>query len=636
MCGICGFYDTRPDARRHVDELIAMGERMVHRGPDSHGSTLQAGVGLHNRRLKILDLEGGDQPFFSDDEQVALVYNGEVFNFPSLREELEAKGYRFKTHCDTEAILYLYLEHGIEGTLERLNGFFAFAIHDRRRGELWLARDRMGVKPLYYARTQRGLVFGSELKTLLQEGSLSTDLDPTALVDFLALRYVPAPSTIYRDARKLPAGHLLRFDGQRLDVRRWWDLPEFGTRDGDPEALAEELWQRVVDAVDLRLLSDVPLGAFLSGGLDSSGVVTAMQQLRGSDVTAVSVGFENFDLSELDHARRVAGGLGIHHVTDVLKPEVLGLVDRLAWFFDEPFADPSAIPTYLLAERTRREVTVALSGDGGDECWAGYRRYRFDQAENRVRAWLPGPLFRGLFRLAGRLYPKADFLPRPLRFKSTLENLARDPLAGYLRSVSYQPVERARALLHPDLRPAVADYHPRDRFAEHFQRAPARDPLSRVQYLDFQTYLPDYILCKTDRATMAHSLEAREPLLDHRLVEFAATLAPSFKLRRGVAKWLLKRAFEPHLPPATIERPKQGFTPPLRQWVDAELNAHGGELESPPWLDPGAVQSRVRAHRSRLADHSELLYQVLVLRGFARLWESGYRDPSAVPVGAER
>lgn len=615
MCGICGFFDSDPHGDRSEAELVAMGETIVHRGPDSHGSTLHAGVGLHNRRLKIIDLAGGDQPLFNQDRTVAVVYNGEIFNFQELRRELEQKGYRFRTQCDTEVLVHLYEEHGVEGMLPRLNGFFAFALHDRTRGRLVVARDRMGVKPLYYAMTPRGLVFGSELKTLLQEGSMSTEIDPTAVVDFLCMRYIPAPKTIYRDARKLPAGHYLEYDGERLRVEQWWDLPPFGTRHGRPEALAEELWELLLDSVRLRMIADVPLGAFLSGGLDSSAVVTAMRTLQ-SDVTAVSIGFEGWDQSELHHAERVAQSLGIRLVKEVLRPDVVALVEPLAHFFDEPFADPSAIPTYLLAQRTREEVTVALSGDGGDECFGGYRRYKFDQWENRARSWLPGPLFRGMFAFLGRVYPKGDYLPQVLRARSTFQSLGRTPLSGYVRSVGHLPLEEVLPLLHPDQRAAVAGYQPLDLFRHWFERAPAEDSLSRIQYLDFHTFLPEYILTKSDRATMAHSLEAREPLLDYRLVEFAASLPADLKIHQGIVKWIFKQAVQGRLPEKNVQRPKQGFHPPLRTWVDQDLHRSLAGMQAPRWLDPAAVKQRIQTHQRGLRDHSELLYQLLVLRAF--------------------
>jgi asparagine synthase (glutamine-hydrolysing) len=616
MCGICGFFDRQDDSSRTEAELVAMGETIRHRGPDSHGSTVHRGVGLHSRRLKIIDLEGGDQPIFSEDGKVAVVYNGEIFNFQELRSDLQAKGYRFRTKTDTEVLVYLYQEYGADGMLPRLNGFFAFALHDRAEHRVLVARDRLGVKPLYYAETQRGLVFGSELKTLQAEGSLDQSVDPTALVDFLALRYIPAPKTIFSAARKLPAGHYLLYNGRHLQLEQWWDLPEFGTRQGSPAALADELWELLKDSVRCRLISDVPLGAFLSGGLDSSAVVTAMHQLQGKDVTAVSIGFENWDQSELHHAEKVAANLGITHISDVLQPQVVSLVEPLAYFFDEPFADPSAIPTYLLAKRTRQEVTVALSGDGGDECYAGYRRYRFDQMENQVRGWLPGPLFRGIFSLAGKVYPKADFLPQPLRARSTLQNLGRDPLQAYVRSVGHLPVEEVRRLLRPEIRAQVEGYDPVENFRSWFERAPVRDPLSRVQYLDFHTYLPDYIMCKTDRATMAHSLEAREPLLDYRLVEFAASLSPDLKLRGGVVKWILKQAVEPYLPKSTLQRPKQGFHPPLKSWVAVDLREKLQQMPVPSWLDAQQMKHCIRHHQEGRRDHSELLYSTLVLRAF--------------------
>lgn len=631
MCGICGFYDKEGMDPRSEPLLAAMGETLRHRGPDASGSALRGRVGLHSRRLSIIDRAGGDQPIWSSDGRLVVVFNGEIFNFQELRRELEQKGHRLRTQSDTEVLLYLYRELGIDAMLPRLNGFFAFALYDLDRGRLLLARDRVGVKPLYYAQTRRGLLFGSELKALLEEGSLERTVDPTALLDFLCLRYVPAPRTIWKDARKLPAGHYLTFDGTHLAVRRWWDLPPMGTYRGTPEAAAEELWALVEDAVRLRLVAEVPLGAFLSGGLDSSGVVTAMHRFQGEGLRAVSIGFEGWDQSELEHARRVANHLGIQHITDVLRPEVLRLVDELAYFFDEPFADPSAIPTYLLAKRTRREVTVALSGDGGDECFAGYRRYRFDRLEHRVRQLLPGPLFRSLFRSLGKHYPGGTAVPPWLRARTTLQNLGGDPLRAYLRSVSCRSVEEARALLHPDLRNGLLDYDPVELFRPWYRDAPAGDPLARAIAVDFHTWLPEYVLCKSDRATMAWGLEARSPLLDFRIVEFAARLPSHWKLHGAEGKWLLKKAFAPHLPPDTLARRKQGFAPPLKQWVDQDLAARLEQLPALSFLDGAALRQALHAHQSGAADHAELFYQLLVLAAFESRW---LKEPRGLlPVG---
>jgi asparagine synthase (glutamine-hydrolysing) len=640
VCGIAGFFARDPTGPASLAELDAMGETIRHRGPDAHGSALQDGVGIHNRRLAILDLSpDGNQPMTTADGGAAIVFNGEIFNFLELRRELEQRGVSFRSRSDTEVVLQGYVAWGFEPLLKKLNGFFALALHDRKLGRLFVARDRLGVKPLYYAETRRGLVFGSELKALLKEGSLARELDASALLDFLCLRYVPAPKTVWRGARKLPAGHWLAVDRSpagalKVEVRKWWDVDGFGAREGaKPEQVAEELWELLVDAVRLRLISDVPLGAFLSGGLDSSAVVAAMAQLAragGRDprsVKAVTIGFRGWDQSEVEHARIVARALSIDHVVDELEPAAIGHVEELATFFDEPFADPSAIPTWLLAKRARREVTVALSGDGGDECFAGYRRYRFDLAEHRVRSLLPGPLFRGLFQTAGALYPKGDWLPRPLRAKTTLENLGRPPLQAWFRSVSAQPVGAARALLHPDLRAQVAGYDPVDALRPWFDGAPTSDPLARAQYCDLHTWLPEYVLAKSDRATMAASLEAREPLLDWRLVELAASLPSDFKVRAGVGKWILKRAVEPHLPPHTIARRKQGFAPPLRDWVRQELEKPSARLDAPRTVDGGALEAAIRRHRSGRSDLSEPLYAVLVLAAFERRWLAGRGAP---------
>ena len=647
MCGITGFFSRDPDSARSERELVAMGESMRYRGPDAFGSTLARGVGLHSRRLAILDLSpDGNQPMYAADGKVAIVFNGEVYNFMEIRRELEGRGHRFRSKSDTEVVLQGFVEWGIEPLLKRLNGFFGFAIHDCRpqagaAGTLHVVRDRLGVKPMYWAETARGLVFGSELKTLLAEGSLARDLDPKALLEFLCLRYIPAPRTIYRGAQKLPAGHYLTVrlkenggaggsGALETKVTQYWDVKQFGTRRDSPEKLAEEIWALVVDSVRLRLISDVPLGAFLSGGLDSSAVVAAMAQLSkqngggGGDVTAVTIGFKGWDQSEVEHARLVARSLGVRHIVDELEPAALELVDTLATHFDEPFSDPSAIPTYLLSKRARQEVTVALSGDGGDECFAGYRRYRFDQAEHRVRSLLPGPFLRGLWKTAGALYPGGDFLPRPLRAKTTLQNLGRTPADAYFRSVCQMDVASARALLHPDLRAGVEGHDPAELIRPWYAAAPSSDPLARAQYCDLHTWLPDYILTKSDRATMAVSLEGREPLLDYRLVELAASIPSEWKLREKVGKWIFRRAVAPHLPKHTITRGKQGFAPPLKEWVKRELEKDAGgkseRLVAPRSIDPAAYAALLERHHSGRRDLSEPLYSLLVLRAFEQRW----------------
>ena len=632
MCGITGFFRHDPASAPDAAALDAIGATIRHRGPDAVGSTVHDGVGIHNRRLAIVDLStDGNQPIWNDDRSLAIVFNGEVYTFEALRLELETQGVRFRSRTDTEVVLRLYerfRDDRPERILAKLNGFFAFAIHDRRAGTLFIARDRMGVKPLYYAKTARGLSFGSELKTLLAEGSLRPELDPAALLDFLCLRYVPAPRTIWKDARKLPAGHWMkvRRDGRGgLDVQieKWWDLPPFGTARQSEGELAERLWELLVDSVKLRLISDVPLGAFLSGGLDSSAVVAAMTQLQGRDVHAVTIGFKGWDQSEVDHARVVAQALSIRHEVHELEPAAMELVDTLAEYFDEPFSDPSAIPTYLLARAARKSVTVALSGDGGDECFAGYRRYRFDLAEHRVRSLLPGPLFRALFRLGGAAWPRGEWVPKRLRAKTTLENLGRDPAAAYFRSVSQMEVGEARALLHPDLRTAVADHDPSAEHRRWYAAAPeGSDALARAQYADFHTWLPDYILTKSDRATMAASLEAREPLLDWRLVEFAASVPASHKIRSGVGKQLFRVAAAAHLPAHTIARGKQGFAPPLQQWVKREL-AGSARFDTPRSVDPAAVAALLERPRGGGRDQSEPRYALRVLRAFERRWLPG-------------
>lgn len=626
MCGLAGILDTR--GQRPIDEalLARMNALQHHRGPDEGGVHVEPGLGLAHRRLSIIDLASGQQPMQTADGDVVLVYNGEIYNFPDLMRTLEAAGHRFRTHCDTEVILHAWREWG-EGCVERFRGMFAFALWDRPRQTLFLARDRLGVKPLHYAFTPDGrLLFASELKSLLADPAIARDLDPFAIEDYFAFGYVPDPRTIFAGVHKLAPGHTLTLRrGQAPGApRRYWDV-EFRTGEPVPEEApaAEELTARLREAVRIRMVAEVPLGAFLSGGVDSSAVVAMMAGLSQDPVNTCSISFGDPAFDEAAYAAAVADRYGTRHHVECVDPDDFDLIDRLATLYDEPFADSSALPTYRVCELARRRVTVALSGDGGDEGFAGYRRYRGHLHEERMRAIMPPAIRQPLFGTLGRLYPKLDRAPRVLRAKATFEALARDTLEGYLHGVSIAGARQRASLFSGDLRSTLGGYGAVEVFRSHLARAPA-DPLSLVQYLDFKTYLPGDILTKVDRASMAHSLEVRVPLLDHEFVGWTAGLPPSLKLRGGEGKYLLKRALEPYLPESILYRRKMGFAVPVSGWFRGPLRDRlresllAGRLGGTGLFDMGCIEQLVSEHVCGAREHSAVLWALLMFESFQR------------------
>ncbi|MBV6321857.1 XrtA/PEP-CTERM system amidotransferase [Duganella violaceipulchra] len=626
MCAIAGIYDLYRHADIDAGLLHAMTERQRHRGPDQGGTHLEPGIGLGHRRLAIIDLGGGQQPLFNEDHSVAVVYNGEIYNFQPLMRELQLFGHTFRTHCDTEVIVHAWEQWG-ERCVERFRGMFAFALWDRRQQTLFLARDRLGVKPLHYALLDNGqLLFASEIKALLLHDGLRRQLDPLAVEDYFAYGYIPEPRTIFRQVRKLAPGHtLLLRKGQPLPApRRYWDIPfEVQPALGEAQA-ADELLARLREAVRIRLVAEVPLGAFLSGGVDSSAVVALMAQASAEPVNTCSISFGDPKFDETSYAQMIAERYGTRHHVQRVEQDDLSLVDRLAGLYDEPYADSSALPTYRVCELARQRVTVALSGDGGDENLAGYRRYRWHLHEERWRTMLPLGLRRPLFGTLGRLYPKADWAPRPLRAKTTFESLARDSVAAYFHSVSIMDDKMRQALFSPALKRDLAGYHAQEVLYRHARDCPAEDALSRIQYLDLKTYLPGDILTKVDRASMAHGLEVRVPLLDHRLVEWMSSLPPELKLRGGIGKYLFKRGLERHLPKELLYRNKMGFSVPLAAWFRGPLRAHlERSLRSPVLADCGLfnlkqVQTLLAQHLSGRSDHSAPLWSLLMFESFLR------------------
>ncbi len=624
MCGIAGIFDTA--ARRLVDRglLERMNNSQRHRGPDGDGTHIEPGVGLAHRRLAIIDLSTGQQPLFNEDGSVAVVFNGEIYNYQELIPELARLGHTFHTKSDTEVIVHAWEQWG-ERCVERFRGMFAFALWDRNRSTLFLARDRLGVKPLYYMLLPDGtLVFASELKALRVHGGFAERFDPYAIEDYFALGYVPDPRTIYLGVAKLPAGHTLTIRrGQAIPAPvEYWDVRfSLDRRLSDIEAV-EELNRRLEESVRLRMISDVPLGAFLSGGVDSSAVVAVMAGQARSPVETCSIAFADPRYDESAYAQSVAGRYGTAHHVEQVEVDDFDLIDRLAGIYDEPYADSSALPTYRLCEMARRHVTVALSGDGGDESFAGYRRYQTFLGENRFRARVPGVVRRTLFGTLARLYPSATWAPKPLRAKATFEALARDPVDAYFDIIAVTRDAVRRGMFSRTLRRELADYSTVSVFREHAKRAGTEDPLALVQYLDLKTYLVGDINTKVDRASMAHSLEVREPLMDHPLVEWLAQLPASLKLRGNEGKFLLKKAMEPRLPDDVLYRRKMGFAVPLAAWFRGPLRQRmrdtilGSRLADTGFFDEAYLKRMLSEHESGRQDLSATLWSLVMFDAF--------------------
>lgn len=598
-----------------------MTDTMVHRGPDGSGVWTAHGVGLGHRRLSIIDLGGGTQPMLTDDGALAVTFNGEIYNFEAVREELRAKGHKFLTESDTEVILHGWRQWGTE-CVRHFDGMFAFGLFDAREQSLWLVRDRLGVKPLHYTTLSDGsLIFASELKGLLAHPLLRKEPDITAIEDFLGLGYVPDDACIVKGVRKLGAGEtlLLQRGKPMPQPVRYWDVSFADRANAKPAALEEELVALMQQAVRSRMVADVPLGAFLSGGVDSSSVVALMAEVSPRAVKTCTIGFDVEGLDESDYAERIARRFATDHRKRIVSPDDYALIDTLARHFDEPFADASALPTYRLCQLARETVTVALSGDGADEAFAGYRRHRFQHAEERLRRLVPQAVRGPVFGTLGQIYPKADWAPRPLRAKATLLSFAQNGADGYAASVGVTGEAMRRRLFTADARAALQGHRAEDRYVRAMRNAPAREALDRAQYADLKIWLPGDILTKTDRMSMAAGLEAREPLLDHRLVEFAARLPVPMRLRGKDGKYLLKKAMEAYLPTDILYRSKMGFVTPISNWFrgplaeEARAIAGGSALARSGWFDRDIIADATAQHRSGLADHGRLLWQLMML-----------------------
>ena len=621
MCGIAGLFHLETPKPVDPARIRAMSDSQAHRGPDGSGIWTAPGVGLGHRRLSIIDVAGSPQPMATEDGALTISFNGEVYNYTDVRAELQALGHKFKTAGDTEVILLGYRQWGMD-VLPRLNGMFAFAIHDARDRTMLLVRDRMGVKPLHYAALPDGsIAFASELKGLLANPALRREPDVTAIEDYFTLGYVPDDACLVAGVKKLPAGTYLRLTlGKPLPKPVvWWDIDFSKRAKGSAADLENQLREHLRAAVASRMVADVPLGAFLSGGVDSSAVVALMAERSTQAVETCSIGFDTPALDESIYADQIAARFATKHRKRIVGADDFKLIDTLSAAFDEPFADASALPTYRVCELARETVTVALSGDGADEAFAGYRRYKFQAAEERVRGILPAALREPVFGTLGRIYPKADWAPQMFRAKSTFQSLARSGAEAYARSVGVLTTEMRQSIYTAGFAAALQGHRAEDRYVKAMENAPAIDALDRAQYADIKIWLPGDILTKVDRTSMAVSLEAREPLLDHRLVEFAASLPVNMRLRGGEGKWLMKKAMERHLPHDILYRKKMGFVTPLTAWFRGPLAAQAvaaiesSTLSETGWLDTKRLLSLAAEHRAGIADHGRLLWQVVML-----------------------
>ena len=627
MCGIAGFIDLA-DSTGANEERQAILDRMcriiTHRGPDDQGTFVKNGAALGMRRLSIIDVAGGHQPISGEDGSVTIVFNGEIYNFQELKPQLEARGHSFKTHSDTEAIVHSYEEFG-PACLNQLRGMFALAIWDDRTRSLFLARDRVGKKPLYYTTTRNGtFVFGSELKALLQHPDVTPELDPESLDAYLTLGYVPDPLSIFRDINKLPPGHYLTFRQGAVKITQYWDFEFEPSKPRDEREYLEELRELLDESVRLRLISDVPLGAFLSGGIDSSTVVALMAKNMGQPVKTFSIGFHEDSFNELEFARLTANKFGTDHHEFFVTPEICDVVDELAWHFDEPFADSSAIPTYMVSKLAREHVTVVLSGDGGDELFAGYTRYLIDQKRSAF-GYVPGVVREGMMR------PLSSRLPHGTRGRNFIYNVSLDPIDRYLDSVSTFTRLSRQALYSSDFKSRlVGDGFASKFFHEGAKRVGTNSPIDRLLYIDSKSYLPGDILTKVDRMSMAVSLEARAPLLDHKLIDFVTKIPASLKLLGNETKHILKRAVRDLVPHEILNRPKQGFGVPVQEWINLQLKDRMQEVLSDVqttqrgYFERSYVDVLLDEHRRGRRDHSSKLWALMMLE----LWHRQFLDDS--------
>lgn len=605
MCGISGIWNYKTGQAVEVERLRLITGLLAHRGPDGEGFYTAPSVGLGHRRLSIIDLEGGRQPMCNEDGTVWIVFNGEIYNYPELRRELQGRGHTFRTNSDTEAIVHLYEDYG-EGCFEKLRGMFALALWDERKQQLLLARDRIGIKPLFYGLGKDGIVFGSEIKCIQASGLVELDIDTTAIADLFTFFYIPGPKTIYRNVYSLDPGSYLRLDRRGIYQSKYWDLKDGQLLLSSEQEYEEQLLAVLRESVKSHLLSDVPVGAFLSGGVDSSAVVALMSEFATEPVITCTMGFDEEEYNEMPRARTVARRFACSHHEETVNAEPAKLLTRLAGFYDQPFPDHSSIPTYYVSQLARKHVKVVLSGDGGDETFAGYSRYRRQHALQRIRRSVPSALLYPFRSWAGNRENGA----LPERLRRVLHQAAIGARDGYLHGITIADAALRSRMFSADLTHQLAGYDPLDSFRDLYNRAPGADFLSKITYLDLKTYLVDDVLTKVDRASMANSLEVRVPLLDHQVVEFAYSLPLHLKLRNGKGKYLLRKTMSRFLHQDFLDARKMGFRIPFVPWMQGPLRAWAEDTmfhdsEATPFLNPSGIRhvwNSFQKGRSHLGD----------------------------------
>ena len=629
MCGICGKLNFNREEPVEGGLIKQMCQVLSHRGPDDEGTYVKRNCGLGHRRLSIIDLSpAGHQPMSNEDGTVWIVFNGEIYNFPELRKFLEARGHRFASFTDTETILHLYEEEGT-GCLRKLRGMFAFAIYDERNERLFLARDRVGKKPLAYALTDNSLIFASEIKAILLDPAIRREIDFTVLHHYLTYEYCPSPHTIFKGIQKLPPAHFLIWEKGKANIERYWDLRyQEKLILPDEEAYGERFREIFEEAVRIRLMSDVPLGAFLSGGIDSSATVAWMSKLSSEPVKTFSIGFEEEEYNELPYARIVADRFKTDHHEFMVRPNAMEILPKLVYYYNEPFADSSAIPTYYVSKLTRGHVTVALNGDGGDESFAGYERYIADRLAGYYQL-VPAVLREKIIRKVVELLPHSEnrrnFFRRLKRF---VRGISEEPERRYVRWICFFDNEMKDDLYCSEFKELVRGIDSVDLTVQWYAKADGKDFIDRTLFVDAMSYLPEDLLVKVDIASMANSLEARSPFLDHRLMEFAASLPGHLKLNGMVTKYLLKQSLKGILPEEVLKRKKMGFGVPLDRWFRGELKEMAFDtLLSPAALQRGYFQKKsverlLNEHVTLRADHSYRIWALL----FLELWHRMFID----------
>ncbi len=625
MCGIAGKLYFNQDSNIHSDELDLMLNEIKHRGPDDQGIETFGNVALGQRRLSIIDLSpAGHNPMSNADGTVWITFNGEIFNHTDYRPELEKKGYKFKSQTDTEVILYLYEEYG-EECLQYLRGFFAFAIWDAPKKKLFIARDRVGKKPLKYYLTDTQLSFASELKAILADPSVPREVDEEAIHHYLTLEYVQHPQTGFKHIKKLPPAHYMVVQDGKVEIKRYWKLDYSKKLDLPEEEWIERIQDKLSEATKLRLMSDVPLGAFLSGGVDSSAVVAIMAKHTTGRVKTFTIGFNEASHDESDYARMIAEKFNTEHTEFIVEPKSVELFPKLAWQYEEPFADPSAIPSYYLAELTRKHVTVALNGDGGDENFAGYGRYDYHLLGKRyekIPRWIRQGIIANSTSIASKLI-KTTFFDRANRFA---QSVADTPERRYYNYICYFTTEQKKEIYTEEFWNKMKDKETQDILAELAQHAGNDDYLDKTLYTDFNSYLPNALMAKVDIATMAHSLEGRSPLLDHELLELSAQIPSNLKIKNGEKKYILKKSLEGILPNEILYRPKMGFGVPLVHWFRDELKDYmydvimNGEAIKRGYLDKNKVQKLLDTHANTKVDYANHIWALIMLEHWFATW----------------